>query len=211
MGAHRYPRSDRHRSHHGAGCASGARLARRSSLKLERGSREGSRVAFGGKLGASPLGHSVDGLGYSTPALGIPAFSFGHDVAILTHKSERRSGFEAKALHRDPIGIGEGEELVGIWPEELLGGIGRSSHDPAGPTVRAYVGGEDPTGRVKDPCALVRIGVKDNRYEREGREPLAQRARIAIERRQFEIEGYHGGSSYRGRGGSGRIGQATLC
>ena len=97
----------------------------------------------------------------------------------MAHDDEGRKHGERKALDDRPIGIGEGEELVGQRPEELQ----RSGRVGGGQERNAAIGTgvvlEDALGRLEDPRALMGVGIDDDQDERERREPIPEGTRFA--------------------------------
>ena len=51
----------------------------------------------------------------------VPALGGAHDREVLADVHEGRQALEAEGLHRPPVGVDQGEELVGPRAEEALG------------------------------------------------------------------------------------------
>ena len=109
------------------------------------------------------------------------------DRAVHHHEREGRQPLDAEGLDGHPVGVDEGEELVGQRAEEGRGALGVGGHQPADAHVGAPERAEHSGGGVEDPRALVGVRIDHHRGEVERGQPLADGAAIAVERREGEV------------------------
>ena len=102
------------------GCGDrGGRPTGRSALGG--GALEGAGVAGLGELRVAPRVDLADEGADVLPRLGVPALGLADDGEVLADVDEGRAGARVEGLDQLPVGIGEGQELLGPGPEEGAG------------------------------------------------------------------------------------------
>ena len=154
---------------------------------------EGGGVARHRDGGRQPGRGGGDGLRHAAPVGRIPTFRSIDHGAVALHEHECGQVLKAESADERAVGIAVDEEAVDERPEELLGLVG-----PAGDhQVHAHVGTakrvEHTLGGGEDPRALVGVRVEHHAGEVECGEPLAERALLAGECGEVQVEGNSAG------------------
>ena len=134
------------------------------------------------------MGELGDRFGDRTPFVGVPALGLGDDLAVLTDEEECGGLGDTEVLRHGAVGVGEGEELVGVGTEVGLCVVDGAGDDPARAATGTLKVRQHAPGRVEDPRALVGVGIEHDGDQREGRHEATEGACFAFDRGQFEIQ-----------------------